>query len=159
MYTISIDPGKKDCGIAYFVDGRLKDCALLAPTPGTPYSVALAASAWASRTGVKVFDLLVVEGQQVYAGPRKQDPNDLIPLAETVGGVMARIQAARTLHPLPREWTKQVPKEVRQRRILGWIKANQPEAFDLIDSVVDKVAKAHNIIDAVHLGYWGLGVV
>lgn len=160
---VSVDPGKKDAGVALFLDGKLVSAAYLAPVPGNPFEVARMVEAWLfsesqKRAGITTstgkVSVLVIEGQQVYPGRSKADPNDLLPLAETVGGVKARISAFTVLHPLPRDWTGSVPKEVRHRRLLGRV---DDATLELIRNIKAPKGELHDVLDAIALGFWALG--
>lgn len=156
--TMAVDPGKKACGVALLVGGTLVS-AYLVKAPD-PYEVAKRVQEWwwAERDrlglGDKV-DVLVTEGQQVYPGPRKADPNDLLPLSFVCGAVQARIPAKMRLMPKPREWKSNIAKEVWTRRILSRL---SKEELKLVQSV--KVAKSlqHNVIDSIGLGKWAIGL-
>lgn len=155
---LSVDPGKADAGVAFFVNGILTDASFLEMEGATPYEVAKLVAAWSRRCMMNLGDpdgrigLLVVEGQQIYRGVR-QDPNDLLPLAQTVGGVLARVDAFEREVILPRVWTGGVPKEVRQRHFLA--SASQWERDMLM--AIRPARKRHNAIDAVMLGAYVLG--
>jgi hypothetical protein len=158
---IAADPGKRDCGIAFFVAGVLADAAWLAPPNGGPYEVAQYAAAWTRRCMMNLGDAegrvstLVVEGQQIYRVTNLAQSNDLLDLAQTVGGVMARIDAFDRKVILPRVWTGGIPKPIRQRHYLA--SASEGERSRLM--AIKPAAKRHNVIDAVCLGAWYLGRV
>jgi hypothetical protein len=156
---LAVDPGKHDAGVAFFVDGVLTDCTFIEVPDGTPYEVAKLVAVWSRRCMMNLGDpdgrisQVVVEGQQIYRGPSKQDPNDLLPLAQTVGGVLARVDAFDREVVLPRVWTGGVPKEVRQRRFLA--NASQWERDMLM--AIRPARKRHNAVDAAMLGAYVLG--
>jgi hypothetical protein len=155
---LAVDPGKSDAGVAFFVNGILTDASFLEVPDGSPYEVAKVVSAWARRCMMNLGDpdgrvgQLVVEGQQIYRHVR-QDPNDLLPLAQTVGGVLARVDAFEREVILPRVWTGGIPKEVRQRHFLA--SASEWERDMLM--AIRPAKKRHNAIDAVMLGAYVLG--
>lgn len=153
-----VDPGKNDAGVAFFVAGKLTEAALIAPPDGTPYEVARYVAAWARRCMINSGDaegrvgLVLCENQQIY-GRGLGNPNDLLPLAQCVGGVLARVDAFDRQLVLPRVWTGGVPKAVRQRRFLATL---QPHELAMVKKV-KPASKAHNVIDAIHIGMWHLG--
>lgn len=156
---VALDPGTHDAGVALFVDGRLVECALIRPKPDTPFEVARHVGMWVRRaignvSGPGRVNTLICEGQQVYPGPRRENPNALFPLAQVVGGVMQVVDAFERRIVLPRQWTGGVPKEVRQRRFLATLDANETA---IIMSVKCPKSKLHNVIDACSLGRWALG--
>jgi hypothetical protein len=158
---LSVDPGKHDAGVAFFVDGVLADVAFLSPPGGGPYEVARTVASWAARCMMNLGDpsgrvnLLICEGQQIYRGGRvgKQDPNDLLPLAQVVGGVMARVEAFERRVILPKDWTGGIPKPVRQRHFLSG--ASEWERSQLL--AIKPATKRHNVVDAVMMGAYVLG--
>jgi len=145
---LAVDPGKRDCGVAYFVDGVLDSAAFLETADGDDVTLTQMVVDWLDGG----CDLLVTEDQQVYARG-KGDPNDLVPLARVVGGVRSRIEHAERVLPLPRIWTGGVPKDVRHRKLLERLPAAE---VAIIDAVKVTKAKKHNVIDAVALGVWVL---
>jgi hypothetical protein len=159
-YTlVALDPGAHDAGIAFFVDGRLTECALLRPKPDTPFEIARVAGMWVRRAlmnagGNGRINSLICEGQFVYPGPRRNNPNDLFPLAQVVGGAMQTIDSFERRVISPREWTGSVPKEVRHRRFLATLDARETA---IIMATKCPKTKLHNVIDACALGRWALG--
>jgi hypothetical protein len=157
---LAVDPGKNDAGVAFFVAGRLVEIALIQPPEGTPYEVARYVSMWARRCMFNHANdegrvgLVLVEGQQIYRRS-KGDPNDLLPLAQCIGGVLARVDSFDRQIVLPAKWTGGVPKPVRQRRLLARL---HPEELAMIKAI-KPATKAHNVIDAVHIGMWHIGRV
>lgn len=160
---LAIDPGAKYCGAALYVDGKLYAAAYLAPKPGTARSVAVTLEAWLYRVAQSRADLvtstgkvgrLVVESQQVYAGPSRGNPNDLIAVAQTAGAIMARIEAYEHQLVLPRVWTGGIPKEIRLRRFLQTLDADETA---VITSLKLPQSKLKDTADAAALGKWALG--
>ena len=145
--------------MAFYYAGILQDAGWLQPPGGTPHDVVKAVAAWARRCMYNLGDPdgriyeLVLEGQQIYGGPRKQDPNDLLPLAQVVGGVIAAVDHLNYRIILPRLWTGGVPKQVRQRR---WLQV-ATESEKAFVSVIKPAEKRHNTVDAIMLGAWALG--
>lgn len=162
---VSVDPGSHYAGVAFYVAGHLADVGLVRPHPlgkASTYDVALHVSMWVRRCMHNLgqpegrVSQLICEGQQIYPGPRRNDPNDMVPLAQVVGGVQARVDAFEREIVMPRIWTKSVPKEVRQRRYLASLDERE---MSLIDAVVSKVPKdyRHDVIDAAMIGAYKLG--
>lgn len=158
---LSVDPGKHDAGVAFYIDGVLSDAAFLAPPGGGPYEVAKAVSSWAARCMMNIGDptgrvsVLICEGQQIYRGGRagKADPNDLLPLAQVVGGVLARVEAFERRVIQPKDWTGGIPKEVRQRHFLSGASAWERGLL----LAIKPANKRHNVVDAVMMGAYVLG--
>lgn len=145
---LAVDPGKKGAGVAYFEDGKLCRCAF--PVGAGPYEVALAVSVW--HLG-PVVDDLVIEGQQVYGGFTAQDPNDLLPLAQVVGAVFARVRHHNRHNPLPRQWKGSVAKAIFTERLRAGL--TDQEAALLSGLRLPKRTE-HNVLDAIGLGKWWL---
>ena len=160
---LAVDPGKTHAGVAFFCNRNLVSAQLI--TAASPFEVARHVEMWVwllrdklpkgTITSSGKLNVLVTEGQQIYPGVRAQNPNDLLPLAYVCGAVQARIDAFDRLMPFPREWKGSVPKEVFTRRILQRL---DHDALKIISGLKCPAAKKHNVIDAVGLGLWGLGV-
>jgi hypothetical protein len=145
---LAIDPGKKAAGVALFTGGHLKACTLA--RAASPLGVAREVARWAStRTALP---RLVIENQQVYRGV-KQDPNDLLPLAQCVGACAALISHVAFDNPLPRVWKGTVKKEIMLMRIQE--RLTPVERLLLIDAAPKSLL--HNVIDAVGIGLWACG--
>ena len=99
----------------------------------------------------KHLDRVVFEWPQVYPGPRNEDPNDLLDLAFTLGMVEKELRVQEFYGKVerfhPREWKKQVPKNIHNRRALNRM---TPEEKKIVGS-------NHNVIDAAALGIWACG--
>lgn len=148
-YTLSIDPGKVDSGLALFKNGVLIDAQLI--KGADPFNVVQNIAEF-----VKTFDIhfIAVEGQRVYPGPSKGDPNDLFPLAQVVGGVLAAVPHSRHQIILPQEWTKRVPKDVRVKKFLSSMTEDEARIVSRIKCVK---SKQHNVIDAICMGKYAIG--
>lgn len=142
---LAVDPGKKGAGVAYFEGEVLKRCAFV--VGDGPFAVALAVSVW---SGVPVDDL-VVEGQQVYGGFTAQDPNDLLPLAQVVGGVFARVRHHNRHNPLPRQWKGSVAKAIFTERLRSNLTDHEAA---LLSGLGLPKRTEHNVLDAIGLGKW-----
>ena len=99
--------------------------------------------------------LVACEGQQIYRGGRAglQDPNDLLPLAQVVGGVLARVDCFERRIIMPKDWTGGIPKAVRQRHFL----AGTSEWERNLLLAIKPATKRHNVVDAVMMGAYVLG--
>ncbi len=91
---------------------------------------------------------LVIEVPQVYSGPRKEDPNDLIDLAGVLGAIVGGLTFGHVeWSPTPREWKGQLPKEISRARVDSKLK---PEEKTRIIWPIKSLC--HNVYDALHLG-------
>jgi hypothetical protein len=148
---LAVDPGKKACGVAYFVDGNLMQCALRQGDDA--FDTALSVAVWFTTMPYAVVEHLVVEGQQIYGRPGTADPNDLIPLAQVVGGIFARVPHVERHNPLPRQWKGSVPKEIFTKRLRH---ALTPDEARLLSALKLPKSTEHNVLDAIGLGKWAL---
>ncbi len=147
--TAVLDPGKNVAGCAFFRDGELTDCTLIRGTD--PLDVAGQAAEWFAMPGP--VDELITEGQFVYPGPRKNNPNDLVPLTFCCGAVHALVIAHKRVIVMPNVWTKGTPKEIRLARA----EAALPEAEKkILDAVKCPKSLRHNVVDSIALGKWYL---
>lgn len=146
--TVAIDPGKRYLGMAVFLGHHLSEVHYFEGDdfldPAQQAAVTLA---------TEKIDYLIIEGQQIYRGPSKTDPNDLIPLANQVGALFGVIPAKYRIHPLPREWKGTTPKQVFTNRILSKL---EPIELEQLEKISTKERQGH-CIDAIGLGLWTLG--
>jgi hypothetical protein len=157
---LSVDPGKRDAGVAFFVAGQLAEATWLAPpNDPLPFDVAKQVAMWARRCMMNLGDsegrvsTLIVEGQQIYGRGNPATSNELLYLAQLVGGVLARVDHFEHRIVLPRVWTGGVPKPVRQRRFLSQCTDRERAMIEAIKPA----NKRHNAIDAITMGAWYLG--
>ncbi len=170
MRLFSLDPGLRASGCSDFLDGRLTACALARSKDsgtGEPdvlgaEEVSKTAAEWfASRaaSGPPV-DLFVIEWPKVRRARSKKDPNDLLLLTLVNGLVLTAIReflpAVVVAPVLADDWTKGIPKEVRQAQFL----ARSVEEGGLTDEEKALLEASgppylqHNTLDAINLGKW-----
>lgn len=139
MSLLAIDPGKTYFGWAYFPDNQLTHCGR--------------ETDWWEREMKMRAMLVVIERPQIYNQRQwKGDPNDLIDVALTVGGLMRELgkHVTEIKLVLPHEWKGTVPKKIMQDRIL--------DRLDAVErALVVPVKGVSDVIDAVGLGLWQLG--
>ena len=148
-YVLSVDPGKADSGVALFYKGELINAQLIKGED--PFHVVRNIAEFVADCDIH---FIAVEGQRVYPGPSKGDPNDLFPLAQVVGGVLAAVPHQRHQIILPQEWTKRVPKDVRVKKFLSSMTENEARIVSEIKCIK---SKQHNVIDAVCMGKYAIG--
>ena len=115
-------------------------------------------------------DIIVVEGQDVrYTGKTSfANPQDVCNLALITGAALALSYAPKKYSPLPREWKGNVPKGIKQCRILDALgikyemkggKDPYPVPVDFEQYCIGKVNASDwkDLNDAVGLAAWGLG--
>ena len=152
-HLVSLDPGLRGCGLAYWhEDGRLLAALYLrnpvkkgdGPAAWMGYEAAIS-----MKPGPTHF---ISEVPQVYrVGASKGDPDDLIQLAGVVGVFSALFTATTYLGVKPREWKGQVPKDVHHARL---VKTLTPKELAMVKAAAPPSLR-HNVLDAVGIGrYW-----
>lgn len=166
---LSVDPGIRGCGCAFFVDSVLAACAnVINPTKsgGGPRECAMMARAvtdwWGREAGAAdcaVLSEIAVEWPQVYqrgGGRTVGDPNDLLPLAGVDAAIAALFSGTTVKHYLPREWKGGVEKEVTADRVR--VRLMSSETVALGDGLKKVTASlGHNVFDGVAIGLKHLG--
>lgn len=157
--VFALDPGKSACGVALFVNERLKAAALL--KADDTYLLGEEVESWVyvqrTRFGLPdMLDTVVCESQQVYPGMRSRNPNDLLPLAYLCGAVQARLPSYQRLMPLPRTWKGALRKEAFTRRILSRL---APDEMQIVKEIKCAPSVLHNAVDAIGLALWTMGAV
>lgn len=173
---ISIDPGLRGCGLAYFeeVPGteemRLSIAAYVANAVekerGGFAWVGMAEALYDSWPLPPYWPLraLVIEEPQVYQGNNSDDADDLIQLAGTVGAVCQlavgnriNIEARKIRTIKPRVWKGQVPKKTMVDRIWHRLSPKERERISFPSSGGPMHGLNHNVMDAVGIGLWACG--
>lgn len=144
---VSVDPGLRACGVAYWTpSGLLVSAKLIESDYEGPK---LETAVWRMVNAVNFDDAfasakLVAEIPQVYRGSRlKGDPNDLISLALVVGGISGNALK----YYRPREWKGQVPKNVMISRIKSKLTREELKNVRLPNKSLQ-----HNVWDAIGIG-------
>jgi hypothetical protein len=142
MRVLAVDPGTKYLGAALFIGGRLE--AVFYEKAHNQIAVVEKLYSYTGDVGT-----CAVEGQQVYPGARRNNPNDLIPLAYQAGAIHAIYNRPGTecLSILPRVWTRSMPKDVRTERILSALDEEERSVLKGFPK-----SKFIHIIDAVGIG-------
>jgi hypothetical protein len=96
-------------------------------------------------------DLVLVEVPQVYPGPRKEDPNDLIQVALSAGACMS--VCLRSITVAPHQWKGSVPKTIHNQRVMEKL---SKEGRVIVDCWPPAIR--HNVVDAIGLGQWAMSV-
>jgi hypothetical protein len=151
---VGIDPGINGCGIAILKDGTLWDAryaeSVLNPAfPTHSRVVATAMAAW-EHVALARDTHVVVERPQIY--PDRPVPSeDVLVLMAVVGalGAMAEEHCIPWSWVLPREWKKQVPKEIKLRRI-----ENALTTVERARIQEDRKTRRHNVLDAIGIAKW-----
>ena len=152
-YLVSLDPGLRGCGVAWWAeDGSL----LFVDYLRNPVKKGDGPGAWMGYGGCHIRDTdpdyFISEVPQVYrAGASKGDPDDLIQLAGVVGVFSSIFRATTHFGVKPREWKGQVPKDVHHARL---VKTLTPEEMAMVEASAPPSLR-HNVLDAVGIGrYW-----
>lgn len=155
---LSCDPGSKRCALAYWqrsaTSGRLVHVGFTDTVKGFVFPGAE----------------LAIEIPYIYPkGPQGKkegaDPNDSIAVAYAAG-LIAGLRQPRVIETyLPREWKKQIPKQIHHERIWncleGWEREVLPiETWERIQIGINGGPYSwggHNLLDAVGIGLVFLG--
>ena len=125
---LSIDPGARGCGCAWWMwfgeEWTLLHARYATGAEGrgetgpVEWLAATEAVEAASRDvlGALRPDVVAVERMQVYTRSRG-DPRDLLALSAIGGSLFRAFRDARPVGPLPREWKGQVPRDVMGARV------------------------------------------
>lgn len=172
---LSVDPGIRGNGVGCFINGKLKACAYVkspAKTGHGPRESALSAKAvscwWGSLgeiVGRESPDMIVLEYGQVYQRGEdrtKGDPNVVVlPLVGVVCVVAAFYPLAEVNYVQPHDWKGGLPKEDDngnnpvELRLRERLDQEELKIFDR--GIFEAKSLAHNTIDSVGIGMWGLG--
>lgn len=156
--VLSIDPGTRGCGCAWWVGEDLL-CAryVLGASGGRETGPAewMATVRAVEKASASALDglrpeVVVVERMQVYTRG-KGDPRDLLALSAIGGGLFRAFGEAEPVGPLPREWKGQVPREVMGNRVEQkvrdrgwWARVAEPT----------RKTQLNDVMHAVGLGLW-----
>lgn len=157
-YLVSIDPGLRHCGVAVYSEvqraalawGLVKNSELEARGPLAHLKMAEAVSKQLRTWGVPFGSMrLAIEYPQIYAGSdeRKGDLNDIVEVGGVVSAIVSwlAVDESNLTWYYPQAWKAQVPKKVMTERI----KKFAPWCD----------AKDHNVLDAVGIGLFALGLM
>ena len=159
VFIVSLDPGIRHCGLALFVNRKLVKAGLArnpeASLRGPPAWMTMANSVeemltpWLTELGFVGGDevFLAAEIPQVYRGPTKADPDDLMQLTGVVGAVTGLVSHAIGYFPFA--WKKNIPKGIHQTRLRRRLDAKETAVLEGADCPPSLL---HNVIDAVGIG-------
>lgn len=152
---LTVDPGLRGCGVAYFVGPELK----WAGYPENPEKKKRGPEAWFAIAEAIYFkfkdleyrvDEYVCEIPQVYR-QSKGDPNDLIEISGVAAAVGALFPCDTVSGYKPREWKGQIKKELHHPRIIAQL---SPEEMTRIAE--PRKTLLHNVYDAIGIGLYHL---
>lgn len=154
-YLVSMDPGLRECWLAFFVDGYLSRTVKVSNPEGKargPHAWISMGQAVLDEVGGQDHGHMVVEIPQVYTvGKQKGDQDDITQLSGVVGAVTMALNPLSVSHYYPREWKGQLPKETCGDRVL--LTLSEGERMN----VGKYGALQHNILDAIGIGLKYLG--
>jgi len=160
---LSIDPGVKHAGVAYWMEHsglyylELAYLATLAGTPTLARSVSEMPQACElghvqPSASFARCDHVVVELPQVYSRDKsKGDPNDLIKVAAVAGAISKGVFAEARSFVLPAEWKGAAPKLVTEARCRNYLTDSELEKI-----ILPTKSLQHNVWDAIGIGLWYL---
>jgi hypothetical protein len=161
---LAVDPGKRGCGVAWFIRGILSKAAFVKGSLKggndlvLAQNTAQAVAEWYRKATFAQLNVFVCEWPKVYADAslKRENPNDLLPLAGVNVAIAAML--ARDWFPVPafvtyepRAWKGSIKKEAMTARIPKHL---EPFELEWIEHVG---AKDHNTIDAIGIGLKYLG--
>jgi len=155
---LSIDPGVKHAGVAYWMEHSglyYLELAYLATLAGTPtLARSVSEMPQACELGhVQYITHVVVELPQVYSRDKsKGDPNDLIKVAAVAGAISKGVFAEARSFVLPAEWKGAAPKDVTEARCRSYLMDSELVKIDLPKAK----SLQHNVWDAIGIGLWYL---
>ena len=156
---ISIDPGYKACGIAYFIDGNLEAASLVSVPSSSSIDpteqfakVGEAVADYVRSVGVgKSFDLAIEYPQQYARSPAPRE--SVQKLVGVIGSISSALQAqtgglsVKVTSYTPQSWKGQVPKEIMNNRVLGRLLETELSCLPEYSK-----SKMHNVLDAIGIG-------
>lgn len=142
---ISIDLGKRHCGVAAFTSdkGKLYSAHTVKCDPVIPMAMAAAVVVWAEQQGEP--SIYVVEKPQLYRSDRVKH-GDLDELLDVLKDIEALVDVPVVTYS-PHEWKATVPKDIHHKRILRSLDLAEQTHWHGLD---------HNGRDAVALGLFRL---
>jgi hypothetical protein len=150
---MSIDPGLRGCGVAFFTDSGVLEWASWVKNPTTKGRGPAAWDTMANEVRkIPYFEVtrkIFCEMPQVYPGMPKTDVNDLLDLAGVLGAVTANA-SAEIFHCAPAEWKGQVPKAMMNERVMKLLSTGE------LLKVVSVGALDHNTYDSIGIGLFFL---
>lgn len=151
MKVLSIDPGKRSLAWAFWVNGKLVKCGIIAHKLGPwEYHLAWMVDEVMRQIGLgTLFDMVIVELPRIYPHDRNKRPNDLIDLAAVAGACSAFLGPLEFVHP--RQWKGQTPKDISGHRTEAKLTYAEHEVLKASGK-----PRNHNILDAIGLGLWWL---
>lgn len=148
---VSIDPGTRFTGYAWFEGKRLVDCGVI-KAKGLHPMLVKCREYFAECE--EPMPLVAIEKPQVYTQRKmKGDANDLITISLVAGYCASFFEKSRFV--LPRDWKGTVDKDVMCRRVKNrWM--NDHERFILEEKHIPK-GQVNNTLDAIGVGLFVLG--
>lgn len=153
---VAIDPDTKACGVALFVDGRLRRALAL------PVSDFAAIAPLRAEQGDS---LCVIERPRMYG--RVGDQRDFLDLAVIVGRAqeIMRAQGYEVQLVEPRVWKGGAPKRITSLRVWARLSAQERCRVDLPARALRALdagqgvasGRSSDVLDAVGIGLWALG--
>jgi hypothetical protein len=166
---LAIDPGysfSNGAGWAHFSDGKLKNCGVEAPFASGLDSkqsclevLEKLSKQWENLMGFhKNPELLCLESPIVY--PRysqKIDTRSLDNIHFLNGMLSERFNPRELLIPTPYQWKQNKPKDIHRHEIMA---ALDQKSQYILTNTLNQIPrnKWHNVIDAVGLGLYALGI-
>lgn len=152
---VSIDPGTRFTGYAWFEDKRLVDCGVLKAKGLYPMLIKCREYFKERETPLHYgMPLTIIEKPQVYTQRKmKGDANDLITIALVAGYCASFFEKSEFV--LPRTWKGTVDKDMMCTRVQNrWMNERERE---LLESKRIPKSYVNNTLDAIGIGMHHLG--
>ncbi len=152
---VSIDPGTKCAGYAVFAESDTESkpvmirCGVFRGDDWIDTANHTPEFSELDKENLK----LIIEDPRIYPVTNVR-PNDLMKLANSVGAIVAKVNAKFTKLVTPSRWKKSIPKTIHQKRILRCL---SPEEKQILDNCLCPKSLQHNVVDAIGIGLWHVG--
>lgn len=154
---LTLDPGKKEAGVALWEDGSLVDAWLTRAKKERAEQLT-----WHYATAQQVYEDITERGHridtistfvgecpEVYPGKhQKGRQSDVVELALVTGAVGALVQPETITIYLPKEWKRNVPKEIVEKRVNRRLYDEEKERIEWCKATT----LWHNIYDGIGIG-------
>ncbi len=156
MYDVSLDAGSRKSGVAIFRDKLLIHAQLVKVSPKMLLHVRIHMMAVAIYSVVMKYTephqfVFTAEWPQVYGGPRREDPNDLFPVAGVICALRTLLgsSVSSESYPSPFDWKGNRKKEIIMPHIFKRLSAQE--------RAMVKDPKNSDCVESVGVGLYALG--
>jgi hypothetical protein len=151
---LSVDPGINGCGISVFEDAELIQATYVPNRIDRGVNILARARAMALAVVSTALDAQAFLGEmpQIYAfGKGRGDPNDLLPLAAVLGGIVSAREFSEVRVVRPREWKGTIDPDALIERVKERLTPKEHSRVCLPSAA----SLQHNCWDAIGLSLFG----